>query len=109
VVKFQDTLDRTFSALADSTRRDILRRIAMASMSIAQIANAYDMSLPAVMKHVAVLENAGLVKTEKIGRVRNCKLTSGPLVDASTWVDQYTKFWSTRLDRLAEILENEEK
>lgn len=108
MVKFQEPLDRVFFALSDSTRRDILARLAAAALSVAQLAGHYQMTMPGLMKHIAVLESAGLVTTEKSGRVRTCRLAPESLRDASLWIEHYRRFWDSRLDQLETFLLNEE-
>jgi DNA-binding transcriptional ArsR family regulator len=104
MVKSQ-TLDRTFSALADPTRRDILDRLALGPASISELAAPIGMSLPGVLKHVRLLEEANLVRTEKRGRSRECSLGPGRMEDAVDWIERYRTQWEQRLDRLGEIVE----
>lgn len=94
-------MDRTFSALADATRRGILRRLADGDCSLSELAAPFDMTLPAVMKHVGVLERAGLLTHDKRGRVRRCHLEAEPLRDAADWINCYRAFWERQLDSLA--------
>lgn len=110
MVKFLDArLDRTFAALSDPTRRAMVMRLAETpDLSVSELAAPFTMSLPAVMKHLAVLSDAGLVKREKTGRVVACRLDSEPMREAFEWLNAYEKFWSERLDRLAAFLEKEE-
>lgn len=109
MVKFQ-TLDRTFSALSDPTRRDILERLARGSASISELAQPFGLSLPGLMKHVRILEEADLVSTEKKGRTRECILGPARLDDVADWVDLYRHRWERRLDRLESYLaERKEK
>jgi DNA-binding transcriptional ArsR family regulator len=101
-------LDRTFSALADPTRRALLARLGQADgVSVSDLAEPFPVSLPAIMKHLGVLADAGLIRREKIGRTVTCRLNAAPLADAMAWLDFYQRFWSTRLDRLADLVENE--
>lgn len=100
------TLDATFAALSDPTRRSILERLAARDFTIGELAEAYPMSLPAVSKHIRVLERAGLATIEKEGRVRRCSLAAGPMRDASAWIERYREFWSDGLDRLAAYLKD---
>jgi DNA-binding transcriptional ArsR family regulator len=93
-------LDRTFSALSDSTRRDILERLSRGPASISELAQPYGISLPGVMKHVRILEEAELVATEKKGRTRECRLGPDQMGDASQWIEMYRHQWEARLDRL---------
>jgi len=102
-------LDRVFQALSDSTRRDILQRLLKGPVGITALCETYDMSLPAVAKHVRVLEAAGLATTEKSGRIRNVTAQGRNLRDAADWINGYTRYWSDTLDRFAEFVaaENE--
>ena len=110
MVKFSDaSLDRTFGALADPTRRALVLRLAEnPALSVSDLAAPFAMSLPAVMKHLGVLSDAGLVAREKTGRVVACRLDAEPMRDAFEWLNRYEKFWSERLNRLAAFLEEEE-
>lgn len=99
-------LDRVFSALSDPTRRAIVERLAATpTLTVSDIARPLPMSLPAVMKHLDVLETAGLVAREKTGRTVTCRLTAAPMEDAMGWLARYQRFWSESLDRLAAALE----
>ncbi|MBC8063752.1 MAG: winged helix-turn-helix transcriptional regulator [Chlorobia bacterium] len=98
------TLDRVFYALSDSTRRDILGRVARGPVAVSELAKRYQMSLPAVVKHLGVLGSCGLVKTDKVGRVRSCTLDAAPLKAADDWIETYRVFWEGRFDRLGEYL-----
>jgi DNA-binding transcriptional ArsR family regulator len=104
MVKSQ-TLDRTFAALSDPTRRDILERLAIAPASISELARPYGISLPGVLKHVRILEEASLVTTEKKGRTRECRLAPEPMLDANAWIEHHRERWERRFDRLEAILE----
>ena len=108
MVKYSDSLDSTFGALADPTRRAILATLQLGQASITELAKPHRMSLPAVMKHVHVLEQAGLVSQEKTGRTRICRLAPEPLHDAESWISQYRRFWERNFDSLERYL-NEEK
>jgi DNA-binding transcriptional ArsR family regulator len=96
----QGALDATFTALADPTRRAILARLAQGESSVSELAEPFDVSLPAILKHLHVLERAGLVEHEKEGRVRRCRLKARPLRAAMSWLDHYRNFWEVRLDAL---------
>jgi DNA-binding transcriptional ArsR family regulator len=98
-------LDRTFSALSDPTRRDILERLAHGPATISELAHPFGISLPGLMKHVRILEEAQLVVTEKHGRTRECRLGSEQLQDAARWIETYRRRWDGRLDRLGAYLE----
>jgi DNA-binding transcriptional ArsR family regulator len=93
-------LDRTFAALADPTRRDILSRLGRGPASISDLASPIGISLTGMRKHVRVLEEAGLVTTRKRGRVRECRLGPEPLTDAGKWIAFYQTLWERRLDGL---------
>ena len=108
MVKYADPLDGVFHALADSTRRTILTRLAARGRTITEIAEPFDMSLPAVSKHVRVLERAGLVRRTRDGRMHRIQLDAAPLRGASSWIDCYRGFWNDRLDCLAELLKEKE-
>lgn len=99
-------LDRTFAALADPTRRAILRRLAQGDTTVSELAGPFAVSLPAISKHLRVLERAGLLQRCKDGRVRRCRLDAAPLRLADGWLEYYRHFWAGQLDALAEYLEN---
>jgi DNA-binding transcriptional ArsR family regulator len=107
MVKYQDVaLDRTFAALCDPTRRALLARLESAeSLSVSELAEPFPMSLPAVMKHLDVLSDAGLVTRKKIGRTVSCRLNASPMEDAMNWLTRYQRFWTRQLDRLAAFVE----
>jgi DNA-binding transcriptional ArsR family regulator len=92
-------LDRTFSALSDPTRRDILVRLEGGPATISELAHPFGMSLPGVMKHVRILENAQLVTTQKTGRTRECRLGPERMQDATQWIEMHHRRWERRLDR----------
>lgn len=99
-------LDRIFGALTDPTRRALLARLAEhESLSIGDLARPLPMSLPAVMKHLDVLEGAGLIARHKTGRTVTCRLVAAPMEDAMGWLRRYSRFWEESLDRLAAALE----
>ncbi|MEE9256415.1 MAG: metalloregulator ArsR/SmtB family transcription factor [bacterium] len=98
------TLDRTFSALADPTRRAILSRLAGGESSVGELAAPFNMSLPAVSKHLRVLENAGLLRRKKDGRVHRCHLNPGAMKEASDWLGFYRRFWEAQFDSLENYL-----
>jgi DNA-binding transcriptional ArsR family regulator len=100
-----ETLDRTFSALADPTRRDIVKRLTRGPASTTELARPYGISLPGVMKHIRVLEGARLVTTRKRGRTREILLTPRDLGYASRWIEGCREEWEARLDRLEAIIE----
>ncbi|HEY2131924.1 MAG TPA: metalloregulator ArsR/SmtB family transcription factor [Acetobacteraceae bacterium] len=101
-------LDLTFQALADPTRRAMVERLSMGAASVGELARPLAMSLPAVMQHLAVLEGAGLVMSEKIGRVRTCRIAPGALRGVEAWIGARRAEWEMRLDRLGDYL-NENK
>ena len=105
MVKFSP-LDRTFGALADPTRREILERLARGPASVSELAGPAGMSMPGLLKHVRILEQAQLVTTEKQGRVRQCRLDPGHLDDAAQWI-QARRRWERRLDRLGAYLQRQ--
>jgi DNA-binding transcriptional ArsR family regulator len=100
----QDQLSTTFAALADPTRRAILARLAAGESSVTDLAEPFDMSLPAITKHLKVLERAGLISRTREAQWRPCRLEAKPLQQAADWVEQYRKFWEDSLDRLEEYL-----
>lgn len=102
-------LDATFGALADSTRRELLQRLAVQPATVSGLAAGYAMSLPGMLKHIRVLEQAGLVETRKVGRVRHCLLKGQRLAEATGWLETMRETWSSRLDALAEYLETTEE
>jgi DNA-binding transcriptional ArsR family regulator len=99
------SLDRTFAALADPTRRDILERLASGPATLSELAAPFEMSLPGLLKHVRILEAAQLVSTEKKGRTRECRLGDEQLDDAARWIGTYRQRWEGRLDRFERVLE----
>ena len=103
MVQYQQ-IDRTFSALADPTRRQLLERLGRGDASISELAEPYGISLTGMKKHVRVLEEAGLVTTEKVGRVRRCRLGPRRLEDVEEWVGAYRRMLDERLDRFGELL-----
>jgi DNA-binding transcriptional ArsR family regulator len=108
MVQYQASLDTTFAALADPTRRGILERLGRGSATISELAEPYDISLTGLGKHVHVLEEAGLVQTEKVGRARRCTLGSRDLEEVQQWISGYRLMLEERLDRLGELLERME-
>ena len=102
-------LNRTFAALADPTRRRILAHLARGDRCVTDLARPHAMSLPAVSKHLRVLEKAGLLRRRRYGRVHEMQLEAKPLKQAAQWVEEYRKFWEGSLDRLAEYLEETNK
>ncbi|WP_083218585.1 ArsR/SmtB family transcription factor [Bradyrhizobium icense] len=109
MVKYQeDVLDRTFAALSDPTRRALLARLGdRDGLSVSELAQPFSMSLPAIMKHLDVLSDAGLIAREKTGRTVACRLTAQPMEQAMDWLNRYRRFWSDALDRLAAFVEED--
>ena len=99
------SLDVTFSALADPTRRAILAQLSRGEASVGELAKPFDISLPAVSRHLRVLETAHLIAREKDGQWRRCRLLPEPLREASDWIETYRQFWEGQFDRLAEYLD----
>ena len=99
-----DHLSATFSALADPTRRAILAKLSLGEISVTELAEPFEMSLPAVTKHLKVLEKAGLITRGRHAQWRPCRLKAAPLREVSDWVEQYRRHWEERLDRLGEYL-----
>ncbi len=97
-------LNITFAALADPTRRAILARLAAGETSVTELAEPFAMSLPAISKHLKVLERAGLIKRGREAQWRPCRLQAGPLKEASDWLEHYREFWEQSFDRLEEYL-----
>jgi DNA-binding transcriptional ArsR family regulator len=109
MVKYNRNLDATFQALADPTRRAILAALAQRGQaSVSDLARPYRMSLPGVMKHLRVLQRAGLVTQRKVGRSRRCRLVARPLKDAEDWISRYRKFWENQFDALERYLVQEQ-
>ncbi|HEY0235256.1 MAG TPA: metalloregulator ArsR/SmtB family transcription factor [Afipia sp.] len=100
-----DRLSSTFSALADPTRRAILARLALGETSVNELAEPFDISLPAVSKHLKVLEGAGLITRGRDAQWRPCKLDAAPLKEAAGWIEYYRRFWEMSFDRLDEYLQ----
>ena len=100
-----DRLTATFSALADPTRRAILARLTLGETSVGELAEPFDMSLPAISKHLKVLERAGLIARGRDAQRRPCRLAAAPLHEISDWVATYRQFWEQRLDRLEAYLQ----
>ena len=99
-----DRLSSTFAALADPTRRAILARLAVGEASVTELAAPFEMSLPAISKHLKVLERAGLIARGREAQWRPCRLEAGPLKDAAEWLEHYRRFWEQSFDRLDDYL-----
>ncbi len=102
----QPNLDAAFAALSDATRRGVLEQLGQAEASITELADRFQMTLTGVKKHVVVLEQAGLVTTEKIGRVRTCRLGARRLEEEAAWIESYRQLWAARFDDLDTVLED---
>ena len=98
-------LDASFAALSDATRRGVLEQLGHADASITDLAEKFHMTLTGMKKHVGVLQRAGLVTTEKVGRVRTCKLGSSGLAEEMAWIEKYRRLWAERFDALDEVVE----
>jgi DNA-binding transcriptional ArsR family regulator len=110
MVKYQDpALDAVFAALADPTRRGVLETLSGGSLPVTELAAPHDMSLPGFMKHLRVLEDAGLIGRSKEGRVVSCELSAAPMKAAAAWMSRYEKFWTDKLDSLARYLYQQEE
>jgi DNA-binding transcriptional ArsR family regulator len=109
MVSFQPAkLDRTFSALADATRRAILLRLSETpTLTVSELAMPFPVSLPNIMKHIGVLADAGLVTRDKTGRTVRCRLSAAPLEEATQWLHRYEQFWTERLNALGRYLESD--
>jgi len=105
MVQYSRKLDSAFGALADPTRRGILERLGRSDAAISELAEAFDITLTGIKKHVSVLEAAGLVTTEKVGRVRHCSLGPRRLDDETAWIKEYRRMLEGRLNRLGDFLE----
>lgn len=107
MVTNSEQLDLTFGALADPTRRAILDRLVHGRATVGELAQPFNVSRPAISKHLRVLEKAGLVRRERDGRLSRCGLEAAPMKDASDWVDQYRRFWDKQLDQLVHYFERD--
>lgn len=105
MLNYQLTLDMAFQALADPARRGIVERLTRGPASVSELAKPLPMSLPAVMLHLKVLEESGLIKSEKMGRVRTCRIEALALSQAERWISERRQMWERNLDRLGEFLE----
>ena len=100
----EDRLDATFASLADPTRRAILARLAQGEATVNELAEPFEMSLPAISRHLKVLERAGLISRGREAQWRPCRLEAGPLKDIANWVEHYRRFWDQSFDRMADYL-----
>jgi DNA-binding transcriptional ArsR family regulator len=101
--------DASFAALSDATRRGVLEQLGRADASITDLAEKFDMTLTGMKKHVGVLERAGLVITEKVGRVRTCKLGGRRLEEEAAWLERYRRLWDARFDELDKVVEEQQQ
>ena len=108
MLNYQPALDQVFQALADPTRRAMVERLTRGPASVGELAQPMEMSLPAVMQHVRVLEASGLVRSEKVGRVRTCQIRPETLRAAEQWIAERRTLWENRFDRLGEFLAGQE-
>lgn len=106
MVQYQARLDAAFAALSDVTRRGVLEQLGDADASISELAGRFEMTLTGMKKHVRVLEQAGLVTTEKVGRVRTCKLGRRRLEEEAAWIERHRALWSARFDALDGVVED---
>jgi DNA-binding transcriptional ArsR family regulator len=109
MVQYSARLDASFSAISDATRRGILEQLVRSDASITDLAESFHMTLTGMKKHVSVLEEAGLVTTKKVGRVRTCRLGKYRLVEEAAWLERYRQMWAERFDELDDVLEELKK
>ena len=109
MVNYTQSLDTTFGALADPIRRAILSRLAQGPAQVTELAAPFSVSLPAISKHLRILETRGLIAREKQGRVHRCRLVASPMKEASDWISHYRRFWTEQLDSLEKYLEQQQK
>jgi DNA-binding transcriptional ArsR family regulator len=109
MVNYSAVLDKTFGALSDPTRRAMIQRLARGESTVTELAQPFDMSLPAISKHVRILEQAGILVRRKTGRTFHCRLQPRPLEDATQWVERHRMFWEKQLDSLAAFLADTKK
>ncbi len=106
MVQYQEAhLNSTFAALSDPTRRGVLEQLWRKDASVTELAEQFDMTVTGMKKHVGVLENAGLVATEKVGRVRTCKLGLRALAEEAAWIEKHRQLWAARFDELDKVVE----
>jgi DNA-binding transcriptional ArsR family regulator len=105
MVQYSARLDTSFAALSDTTRRGVLEQLVRADATITDLAGRFHMTLTGMKKHVGVLERAGLVTTEKVGRVRTCKLGRRRLEEEAMWIEKYRQLWEARFDALDQVVE----
>lgn len=105
MVQYSSRLDASFAALSDATRRGVIEQLMRQDASITELAERFQMTLTGMKKHVGVLEQAGLVSTEKVGRVRNCRLGKGGLDEERAWLERYRLMWTARFDALEQVVQ----
>ncbi len=105
MVQYFPRLDSSFAALSDATRRGVLEQLGRADASVTDLASKFEMTLTGMKKHISVLEDAGLVTTQKIGRVRNCSLGLRALEQEAAWIERHRQLWAARFDALDEVVE----
>jgi len=105
MVQFQSSVDASFAALSDPTRRGVLEQLGRTEASISELADKFHMTLTGMKKHVSVLEQAGFVTTVKVGRVRTCKLGGRGLEEEAAWIDRYRRMWAARFEELDKVVE----
>jgi DNA-binding transcriptional ArsR family regulator len=106
MLEYSEQLDRAFHALADGTRRGMLERLSSGPASVSELARPYDMSLAAIHQHVQVLEESGLIVTEKRGRTRECRISTEAVQQVENWLSERRQLWVSRFDRLGKLLES---
>ena len=106
---YQPALNDVFSALADPTRRAIVGRLSLGPATVSELSEPFDIQLPSLMKHLRVLEKGGLISSEKLGRVRTCRLVTAPLKQSNDWLSQHIDTWEQRLDRLETHIHHHQK
>src|SRR5690242_778104 len=105
MVQYQSNVDASFAALSDPTRRGVLEQLGRTEASITELADKFHMTLTGMKKHVGVLEQAGLVTTQKVGRVRTCRLGPRRLEDETAWIERYRRLWDARFDELEKVVD----
>ena len=105
MVHYMPSLDTSFAALSDATRRGVLERLGRADASVSQLAEAFDMTLTGMKKHIAILEQAGLVSTEKVGRVRTCRLGLRRMQEEAAWIERHRQRWEARFEALDQVID----
>jgi len=109
MVRYEDSLSLTFTALADPTRRRVLKRLARRPAAVTELASAYQVSVPGMLKHLRVLERASLLRTAKDGRVRHCRIAASPMRSAAKYLDNFRELWERRFDALEELMRRMEE